>query len=95
MEAKNDMSEAELRQEIGNIRDMLTPMAADLAVIKQRLGDGDRRFSELQCQRHQQLMTDILVKVESLEPVKKLAYGAVGLSLTSIGGAIIMLVMKH
>lgn len=96
------MSEQELRQEINGLREMLTSnltaqaaMAADIAVIRQQVLYGDKRMSELQCSRHQATMTDILVKIESFETVKKLAYGAVGLSLTSIGGAIMMQLMKH
>lgn len=84
----------ELRNELNELKGMLMPMAADIAVIKQRLVEGDRRFSELQCRNHTDKMTQIEVKLESFEPVKKLAYGAVGLSLVSIGGAIITLVLK-
>lgn len=111
MEARINMGDElrselnELRNKVDQLSQTLIPMASDIAAIKQRLDDGNRRFDTLPCPQHidnmrriEEKLNAVLVEnaklTQTVDTLRLVVYGAVGMSLLSMGGALIALILK-
>lgn len=76
----------------------LFEIKTDVALIKERLGIGDKKFEKLPCDAHAaqiaRLRTQFEVMNERFSPVRLLVFGGAGMVLASVAGAVVALVMK-
>ena len=92
------MGNDEIRQALGQIAEKVADVAASVKVIENRLASGDKKFDGLPCSGHMERMAELeqklAVMTSRLDTVQTIVYGAVGIALVAVGGAIVALVVK-
>lgn len=97
---KMTMSEYQgITEKLDTIGRDVADVKTDIALIKQRLDSGDRILNNLPCQGHVARLESAELKVAGIEatlkPIRLGFYGAVGLCLSGLIGAVIALVIKQ